>query len=125
MNPDLQHQQGLTLVEVLVALMILAMMAAVSAEVISRAVEIRLVAEERALGQLCADNLLTSRMLEERWPELGVQEGQTETGRLQCYWRMNVQSTPLPTMRRLDIQVYADAARQQLLTQVSGFAGQR
>ncbi|MBE0505862.1 MAG: type II secretion system minor pseudopilin GspI [Marinospirillum sp.] len=125
MNPDLHRQQGLTLVEVLVALMILAMMAGVSAEVISRAVDIRLVAEERALGQLCADNLLTSRMLDESWPELGSQEGQSEAGRLQCYWRVNVQATPLPTMRRLDIQVYADATRQQLLTQVSGFVGQR
>lgn len=125
MNPDLHHQQGLTLVEVLVALMILAMMAGVSAEVISRAVDIRLVAEERALGQLCADNLLTSRMLDESWPAIGILEGSSEVGRLQCHWRVNVQATPLPTMRRLDIQVYGDATRQQLLTQVSGFVGQR
>lgn len=129
MNPEnhsqvIVRQQGLTLVEVLVALMILAMMAGVSAEVISRAAEIRLMSQQRALGQLCADNLLIGWMLEASWPDLGEKRDQVRIGDWDCHWTLTVQGTPLPTMRRLDIDVYADKERGYLLTRVSGFVGQ-
>lgn len=120
----MKNEQGLTLVEVLVALMVLAMMAGVSLQVIGRAADVRLASEERALAQLCADNLLAERMLAGGWPPTGVSEGDEPQGYSRCYWRVTVQATPLPTMRRLDIEIFANAARQRPLAQVSGFIGQ-
>ena len=123
-QPDNQ-QQGLTLVEVLVALFILAMMAAVAVQVVGNAASIRQASEERALAQLCADNLLVEWMLTKEWPEVGQREGESAAGRLQCFWRVVIQATPLPTMRRLDIEIYADSQRKTMLTQVSGFVGNK
>lgn len=117
-------QQGLTLVEVLVALFILALMAGVANEVVSRAIDIRLAAEQRALGQLCADNLLVEWMLREDFPEVGRDEGQEEYGDQACYWRVEVQGTPLPTMRRVDIEVFSSPERSYQLARMSGFVGQ-
>ena len=121
---SLTKQQGLTLVEVLVALFILALLAGIANEVVSRSIDIRLAAEERALGQLCADNLLVEWMLREDWPEVGQQQGATLYGDQTCFWQVDVQGTPLPTMRRLDIQVFSNSERNYQLAQVSGFVGQ-
>ncbi|GLR63082.1 type II secretion system minor pseudopilin GspI [Marinospirillum insulare] len=120
-----KNQQGLTLVEVLVALFILAMMAAIAVQVVSRAADVRQASEERALAQLCADNLLVEWMLATEWPEVGQREGEAAAGAMQCFWRVAIQATPLPTMRRVDIEVYAEAKRENLLTQVSGFVGNK
>ncbi|WP_404419669.1 type II secretion system minor pseudopilin GspI [Marinospirillum sp.] len=117
-------QQGLTLVEVLVALFILAIMAGVANEVVSRAIDIRLAAEQRALGQLCADNLLVEWMLREDFPEVGREEGEEDYGDQTCFWRVEVQGTPLPTMRRVDIQVFSSSQRSYQLAGMSGFVGQ-
>lgn len=120
-----KKQQGLTLVEVLVALFILAMMAAVAVQVVGNAASIRQASEERALSQLCADNLLVEWMLTKEWPEVGQREGEAAAGAMPCFWRVVIQATPLPTMRRLDIQIYAEAQRKTMLTQVSGFVGNK
>jgi|AntRauTorcE11897_2_1112592.scaffolds.fasta_scaffold00782_11 general secretion pathway protein I len=119
-----EKQQGLTLVEVLVALFILAMMAGVANEVVSRAIDIRLAAEQRALGQLCADNLLVEWMLRDDFPEVGREEGREDYGDQTCFWRVEIQGTPLPTMRRVDIQVFSSSERNYQLAKMSGFVGQ-
>lgn len=118
-------QQGLTLVEVLVALFIVAVVAAITVQVIGRAADIRLASADRALAQLCADNLLVEQLLQQEWPDLGRKEGQQQQGLQQCYWRINVEATPLPGMRRINIHVFASAQREQLLAQVSGFVGNK
>ena len=123
-HPPAAGQQGLTLIEVLVALFILALLAGVANEVVSRSIDIRLAAEQRALGQLCADNLLVEWMLREDWPEPGRQEGEEHYGDQPCYWRVDVQATPLPTMRRLDIEIFSSQERRYSLARVAGFVGQ-
>ncbi|WP_114417814.1 type II secretion system minor pseudopilin GspI [Marinospirillum perlucidum] len=119
------HQEGMTLVEVLVALFILALLAGMANQVVTRAVDVRLAAEERSLAQLCADNLLMARLIEKDvWPELGREEGEQTYAGQTCYWLLEVQGTPLPTMRRLDISVFASDERSYQLARVSGFVGQ-
>lgn len=125
MNKSQTNQKGLTLVEVLVALFILALMAAIAVQVVGHAADVRQASEERALGQLCADNLLAEWMLSQEWPEVGRREGEAKAGATSCFWRVVIQATPLPTMRRLDIEIYAEAKRENLLTQVSGFVGNK
>lgn len=117
------HQQGLTLIEVLVALFILALITATASQVISRSIDVRLIAEEKALAQLCATNLLNQQQLEETWPEVGSQTGEAEQGSFKCYWRLTTQGTPLPKMRRIEIEVFASSQRTKPLTQLVGFVG--
>ncbi len=117
-------QAGMTLIEVLVALVILATLAVVSQEVISRSVTVRLAVEEQALAQLCADNLLVQYHLSSEWPGVGSQTGDMTQGRMTCYWRADVQATPLPAMRRVDIGIYATSERRHRLARVSGFIGE-
>lgn len=117
------HQQGLTLIEVLIALFILAMAAATASQVISRGIDVRLLAEEKALAQLCAENLLNQQQLEATWPEVGSQTGEAKQGSFTCYWRLTTQGTPLPKMRRIEIEIFATSQRNKALTQLVGFLG--
>ncbi|MFK7161249.1 type II secretion system minor pseudopilin GspI [Marinospirillum sp. MEB164] len=121
---DLPQQQGLTLIEVLVALLILAVLAASSTQVVSQAIDLRLEAEQRAVAHLCAASLLVEQQLATEWPDLGTQEGEQPQGHFICYWRIEVQGTPAPRLRRLDIEVGMEAARTRTLARVSGFVGQ-
>lgn len=120
---SLHQQQGLTLIEVLIALFILAMAAATASQVISRGIDVRLIAEEKALAQLCAENLLNQQQLEATWPEVGSQTGKAEQGRFTCYWRLTTQGTPLPKMRQIEIEIFPTNKRNKALTQLVGFLG--
>lgn len=117
------HQQGLTLIEVLIALFIMALIASTASQVISRSVDVRLQAEQRSLAQLCASNLLNQQQLEKPWPKAGSQTGEAQQGSFTCYWRLTTQETPLPKIRRLEIEIFATSQRKQLLTELVGFIG--
>ena len=120
----MKAEQGMTLLEVLVALFILAIVATTTLQVVSRTVEIRLSSQDRALGQLCIDNQMTEQMLLAQQPALGVQEGDYKLGSFHCFWRIDVQTTPLVSMRRLDITAYANAERRYQLAHIAAFMGQ-
>lgn len=120
----MKNEQGMTLLEVMVALFILALLASMTLQVISRTVEIRLTSQQRTLGQLCVDNQLAEQMLMARWPSLGVQEGDYQLGNFHCFWRIDVQTTPLPSMRRLEISAYAKPERHYQLAHTAAFMGQ-
>lgn len=116
-------QQGFTLIEVLVALFILASLAVTSMQVISNATEVRLASQAKSFAQLCADNLLVEQLLVAAWPEVGRQENHTKQGAVECFWRIEVEATPLPAMRRIHIEVFPDIKRHRVLAQVTGFVG--
>lgn len=116
--------RGFTLLEVLVALLVLAL--SLTALVRLSALEARALADlrERTFAHWVAANVLEETRLSEAWPATGRRSGVARMGGRQWRWELVVQATEEPSIRRLDVSVElgeGDGAGASL----SGFVGQR
>lgn len=110
MSPDRPRQHGFTLIEVMVALVIVALgMIAVNQQ-LGRFAVTAIHMEEKTLASWIASNRIVELSTASSWPELGNDEEEIEfAGRLWiCSWE--VTETELENLRRVDVTVaFADA----------------
>lgn len=100
--------RGFTLLEVLVALLLLAL--ALVAAVRTAGLEARALNHVRAttLAQWVASNVLAEIRLGGPLPARGEAEGRSEMGRQSWRWRLRVFATDQPGLHRLEVQVFPD-----------------
>ncbi|HEX5755201.1 MAG TPA: type II secretion system minor pseudopilin GspI [Arenimonas sp.] len=115
--------RGFTLLEVLIALAILALgMAAVVRTAGQQATLLRQ-AREHSYAQWVASNAITETRLARPLPGSGVREGEAMMGGQRWRWRMQIAATPVAGIRRLDVAVFADDRSDAVLS-LTGFAGE-
>jgi general secretion pathway protein I len=116
---------GFTLLEVLVALAVitLALVALVRAAGLSADALAR--ERETTLAAWVAANVIDDLRLGEPFPALGRRDGAMRMGTRDWYWRVEIVASDDPALRRLEVAVYADPARAQPVTSLTGFAGAR
>ena len=116
--------RGFTLIEVLVALAIIAvaLLAAVrAAGAMSEAnAELRL----RLLAQLAADNRIAELRAAGAFPALGTRSGPCPQGKAQLECVEEVKSTPNPLFRRVEVRVYG-VNREHMLAELIGILPRR
>ena len=112
---------GFTLIEVLVALAIvaIALMSALRAagQGTNNLSELR----SRLLAGWVAENLLAEHRARRDWLPLGILRGSGREGGLDFAWREEVIATPNPSFRRVEIRVFASAEESHSLAQLTGF----
>ena len=96
---------GFTLIEVLVALAILAIAMAAIVTGIGRYSGDAGRMREMTLGLWVAHNRLTEIELQPGWPEVGTSDGELEMAGREWRWDVTVAETPDPRVRRVNILV--------------------
>jgi len=117
-------QRGFTLLEVLVALVVVAL--ALTALLRAASLGASALDRERqlTLATWVAQNVLASTRLRGGLPAAGRTEGDERQGPFQYRWTLTVSNTDEPGVRRADVQVFGGAATGEPVTTLSGFIGE-
>jgi len=115
--------EGFTLVEILVALVVLAIALAATARSLGAAVDTTAALRDRTLARWVAEDRLTEIELRGEWPALDVKEGKSSMAGREFVWRQQTQATPYARMRRVEISVLL-AGDETPIARVTGFVEQ-
>jgi general secretion pathway protein I len=97
--------EGFTLVEILVALLVLAIALAATARSLGAAIDTTAALRERTLARWVAEDQLTELELSGEWPALDTKEGKSTMAAREFVWRRETSATPYPRMRRVEMSV--------------------
>jgi general secretion pathway protein I len=116
--------RGFTLIEILVALAILAVALAAGMRGVAQSTDAATLLKHRTLALWVAQNRLAAAQLAAPWPALGLRAGDAEQARTQFVWRETVDATPNPAFRKIEITVADPAAPDYILARLVGYLGQ-
>ncbi len=122
-NSDIRHNSGFTLIEVMIALVIIAIsltgMAVTMGGMLDNATAVR----ERTYASWIAQNKIVEIRLANVLPEIGTTSGEIEYANTFWEWRAVVSDTGLENLFRVDVAVSRPDSDDSIRT-VSGFVGE-
>ncbi|HEX7889546.1 MAG TPA: type II secretion system minor pseudopilin GspI [Ramlibacter sp.] len=116
----MRRRHGFTLVEVLVALAIVAIALVAGLQATAALTNNAQRQSDLLLGQICAENELARLRLVKQMPGVGDSELPCEQGRQAFVVRLKVSPTPNPNFRRVDAQVFSGESALLRLSTVLG-----
>jgi general secretion pathway protein I len=121
----ISRQSGFSLIEVIVALVVLTLSLSALIDSASSAASNTSHLQNKAFAHWVALNQMAEFRLQKQWPEIGTQEGKAELAEQQWEWLSTTQKTPEKTMRRIDIRVRkAGDPKDSSVTLLTGFLRQ-
>lgn len=115
------QQTGFTLIEILVALAVLAISMAAIIQASSQYVSNQVYLQKRTDAHWVARNLLVGFRMAKEWPSISTKTGVEEWGGQEWSWQLTVSQTPDQDLRRLDIEVGMAQDEDVVLANLSGF----
>lgn len=119
----MKRQRAFTLVEILVALAILAIALTAGMRALAQATDTAGALKARTLALWVAQNRLAAAQIAMPWPALGNYSGEATQANAEFTWQAVVSATPNPQFRRIDITVAEPAAPDYALAKLTGFLG--
>jgi len=101
-----RRSRGFTLIEVLVALTILAVALAAAVRSAGVAADTTSDLKERLLAGWIAQDRLAEYAVRPLWPDIGTRQGDADQAGMQFVWRETVSGTPNARFRRVEVQVF-------------------
>jgi general secretion pathway protein I len=118
------HARGFTLIEVLAALVIVALGMLGVIEAVTQSARNGTYLREKTLAHWIALNVITEKRLQPEPPPVTESSGDVEFAGQNWRWRMQVTQTQVASLRRMDVSVRpADAPDSSSLATVTGFYG--
>lgn len=96
---------GFTLVEVLVAMAVLAIALAAVMRVVTQAIDTTAALRDRTIALGVAEDRLALHRLQNAWPALDTFDGVRAQGGREWVWREKVASTEIADFRRIEVEV--------------------
>ncbi|OIR16006.1 putative type II secretion system protein I precursor [mine drainage metagenome] len=116
-----RKHRGFTLLEVLVALAILAIAMAAVSRTASSSIRNADALRTRVIADWVAQNRLANHQALNDWPSPGIQTGSEDQAGQTYPWQEEVIATPNPTMRRIVVSVYAPDDAKLKLRELTGY----
>jgi general secretion pathway protein I len=117
-------QQGFTLIEVIVALVVIGLGMLGVIQAVSQTANNSGYLRDKTVAHWIAMNRLTEVRLQKAAPGIDKTSDEVEMAGRRWKWTMNVTQTPVETIRRIDISVRPEEAKEGAsLASVSGFYG--
>jgi general secretion pathway protein I len=123
-NQNRKRAGGFTMIEVLVALAIIAVALAASLRAVGSLATGEADLHRRLLAGWSADNALAQLHLAHAWPEVGSQSFDCSQGNLQLICTENVSATPNPVFRRVEVSVTSPGRSGNLAQMVTVIANE-
>ena len=114
-------QQGLTLLEVMVALLIFALTGSAVIKAASDHIRSVGMIEEITFATWVANNRLTQARLEKSWPPRNNFTGTEEMAGRTWYWKQVVNETSDKTLRSVEVSVSTDQTEESAVASVTTF----
>lgn len=121
----MRQHGGFTLLEVLVALAILAVTLAAATRAANLMTDSASEVKQRTLATWVAQNQLAQHAALGDWPETGIKAGTAEQAGLRFNWEERVAGTPNAAFRRMEIRVFAGGHPDRYLAQLVGYLGRQ
>lgn len=113
--------KGMTLLEVLVALMVFSIAAVAITKSLGEQMANMPILEERTLAQWVASNEMVNAKLETGFPATGKKDGRVELAGRDWYWRKEVIKTTDDDFRMIRISVSDDDRYQRIITKLNTY----
>ncbi len=114
---------GFTLIEILVALAIIAVALGAGMRALGQATDGATLLKQRTLALWVAQNRLAASQLAVPWPQPGTDSGTAEQAGAHFAWRASISATPNPAFRRIEIVVVDPALPEYALATLVGYVG--
>ena len=122
---NLCNSRGFTLLEIMVALAVLALAMGALVKTASNYTSNQTYLRDRTLTSWVARNVLAQHQLENQWPRVGERKGTLEMGWQEWEWLAKISKTDEEKLRRIDVEVRAiDSEDETPITVLSGFLKQ-
>jgi len=115
---------GFTLVEILVALAIVAVALSAGMRALAQATDGATLLKQRTLALWVAQNRLAAAQLAAPWPAIGSEDGVAAQAGSRFQWRQTISGTPNPAFRKIEIVVVDPATPGYALASLVGYLGQ-
>lgn len=112
--------RGFTLIEVLVALAIVAVALGAGVRAAGTMTQGNVELRVKLLAQLAADNRIAELRAAGAFPALGTRSVACPQGQAKLECVEEVKSTPNPLFRRVEVRVYANAGHERMLAELVG-----
>ena len=123
LQPTPRGSRGFTLIEVLVALAIVAVALAAGMRALAQTADGATTLKLRTLALWVAENRLAQAQLRAPWPATGTTTGSELQAGVPFAWRETVSATPNPAFRRIEIVVAQPEQADYALARLVGYLG--